>query len=384
MRTPLIYTILVLMLVVTACGGGGKRYTNDLDGKMQELNDKKKTLSTIKGEIASLEKEIKKLNPKAFEKEKKNTPITIDTADVRTFEEFVDIQGSIETKGNYTITSEMPGVLTSLTVSEGDYVKKGQLVGTIDVQSIQKSIAEIEQQLVFARDLYQRRSKLWNQKIGSEIEYLSAKNQVEALEKSLETVKVNLSKAQIYSPANGEIMMVNIHQGELASPGMPIATILNTSNLQIVADVPETYLKNVKKGEYINIEIPALEMEKRARISKISSVVNPANRTFKIEADVSNSGGVLKPNLLTLVKISKFRQPNAVVVPTNLIQQGLEGEFIYIVEESGGKKVAKQQNVKRGISANGETVIEKGLKGKEVLIAEGSRLVKNGDLVEIQ
>ncbi len=358
--------------------------TSTVEGKKTLLKNKRQELNNLKAEIKQIEKDILAADPDAFGKKKKPVLVTTKKTQKKDFEEFVEIQGTIETKGEYTATSQIPGTITSMKFKEGDKIRKGQLIATIDNQSFSDSKGEIEVQLQLARDIFEKRARLWEQKIGSEIEYLTAKNNVEALEKSLESLGTQTNKSNVYAPASGMVEMVNLNQGELASPGVPILTIISLKDVQVVADVAENYLPMVKEGDEIFVHLPALDLDREARITNIGARINPANRTFKIEANVSNKDGKLKPNLMTMIRIQQFEEKDAIVVPTNIILQDGDEEFIYIVEQTPKGKFAKKQVIERGQSFKGETQVISGLTGDEVFIAEGFNKVKEGDLLRVR
>jgi len=380
-----IYTLSIFLLIgLVGCSkpvNADGIDTSTVEGKKEMLKKKKKDLITLKKDIKNLEKEITALDPDAFEKKQKPVLVTTTSTKTKDFEEFIEIQGTIESKGEYMVTSEMPGTITSMKLKEGDRIRKGQLVATIDNQSFDNSRSEIQVQLDLAKEIFAKRDRLWKQKIGSEVEYLTAKANVESLERSLTSLETQKNKASIYAPANGVVDMVNLRQGELASPGVPILTIISVSDVQVIADVAENYLSMVKKGDDIFVHLPALDLDREAKITNIGARINPANRTFKIEAKVSNKDGKLKPNLMTMIRIKQFEEKDAIVVPTNLILQESEEAFVYVMEQTPKGKFARKTVVERGQSFKGETHIVSGLTGDEVLIAEGFNTVQDGSLL---
>jgi multidrug efflux pump subunit AcrA (membrane-fusion protein) len=179
--------------------------------------------------------------------------------------------------------------------------------------------------------------------------------------------------------------MVNLKAGELASPGMPIVTILNTNNVKVVANVPETYLKNVKKGEMVTIKFPALDMEKTARVSRIGNTINPANRTFEVEVELSNAQGLFKPNLLAIMMLNDNTYKDVPTIPIELVQQEVSGRnFVYIKAEGQDGAYAKKVYVKTGDNYDGKIVIEEGLEGGEELLLDGARVVAENALIKVQ
>lgn len=371
-------------LFLTACGGGessDKLGENNLKQLKADLVEKKTALKTLEKEIADIEKQIAKIEPP---KPEGRTLVTTKTIAKKDFATFVEIQGSVQSDNTYKASSESAGRLIKFDLKEGRMVTKGQLIGTVDMESVDKQIAELQTSLDFAITTYDRQKRLWDKNIGSEMQYLQAKNQKERLEKSLETVRFQKTKSNIYAPASGEVVMTYVKQGDVISPGMPLVEILNLSRVQVQADVPETYLGSVKKGQSVKVRFPALEKETTARVSLLGQRINPANRTFKVEIDMANSGN-LKPNLLATVLIQNFGQKNAVVLPVELIQQEVSGKSYVFVKDSDDKgDIAKKIYVTLGDTYDGETHITEGLTGDEVFIIKGARDLKNGELIEIK
>jgi membrane fusion protein (multidrug efflux system) len=298
------------------------------------------------------------------------------------FQHFVDIQGTVQSDDYVNVTSEVPGRILQMNWKEGQYVRKGQLVASLDMEQVDKQIAELNKSLELAQDVYERQKRLWDQDIGSEMQFLQAKNSKERLEKSLETVKFQMTKAKVYAPISGVVEMVNLKSGEVAAPGVPIVQILNTNKVKVVAAVPENYLQAVKKGEEVVIRFPALNMEKKARISRIGTTINPTNRTFEVEVDLVNKKELFKPNLLAQMMINDISIKDAVTIPLVLLQQDVSGKsFVYITEKTKEGNAAKKVFVETGDSYNDDIVITKGLTGTEVLIGEGSRGIANRELI---
>ncbi len=269
--------------------------------------------------------------------------------------------------------------MTNLRVKEGDYISKGALVGKVNLESVRKSIAQLDESLSLAEDIFKRQENLWKQKIGSEVQYLQAKSQVESLKKNKESLQYELSKSTIYAPISGYVDAVMVREGEVAGPGAPIITILNTKDLKVVAAIPEIYLGQVKTGEAVTIKFPALEMEQEGRIKTIGRTINSANRTFEIEATVKNNG-VIKPNLLATVLVNDYTAKDAVVVADQLIMQDVSGSS-YVMALEGGK--AAKKLIQTGRSFNNETVVASGLTKDDVLLMKGARQVAEGDLVKV-
>lgn len=379
-------SLFVLSLILAACGGmqgGHDDYPQDLEGKKRLLKEKRAEFMEISQLITRLEGEIETLDPNQKEKIRRTvTTINIGRTD---FKHFVEIQGRVEADDLVDVTSEVPGRILSLTVKEGQFVRKDQLIAKLDLEQINKQIAELEKSLELANTVFERRSRLWAQNIGSEIQYLEAKNSKERLEKSLETIKFQLSKEEVYAPISGLVEKVVLQSGELASVGMPIVQILNTNELKVVADVPETYLRAISKGDLVTIRFPVLDSEQKVRVSLLAPTIDPANRTFEVEVNISNSGGVLKPNLLAVMLINDYQEKDVISIPLELVQQEVSGKDYVLVRGSNSNgDFAKKVYVKTGKSYQGEIIISQGLEGDEELILEGARGLAENELIEVK
>ncbi|MCB0682256.1 MAG: efflux RND transporter periplasmic adaptor subunit, partial [Saprospiraceae bacterium] len=354
----------------------------DLEGKKALLNEKKTALTTLEHEVAQLEKEIAELDPST---KTKRTPVTTIQLERRDFEHFIDIQGTVQSDERINISSETGGRILDLKVQEGQTVSKGQLVALLDLEQIEKQIAEVQTSLDLAQEVYERQKRLWDQNIGSEIQYLQAKNNKERLEKSLETLQFQLDKSKVYAPISGVVETVVLKAGELAGPGAPIVQVLNTNQVKVVAEVPENYLQAIRKGEWVTVKFPALDTEQKARVSLIGSTINPGNRTFSVEVDLSNPRGLLKPNLLAIMLLNDYSQTAAVVVPLEVVQQEVGGKsYVFVKGEGQDGALAKKVYVKTGQTYRGEVVITNGLTGEEELILEGARGLADQEPIEIQ
>ncbi|MFK7798950.1 MAG: efflux RND transporter periplasmic adaptor subunit [Aureispira sp.] len=366
--------------LVVACGGEetAMKTPETVEEARTALKTKRQALKTLKAEIEALEVLAIKLDPNP--PKKKVLPVTTAPVTVKDFNHYVEVQANVvPAQDPAYASSETGGRLINLRVKEGDYISKGALVGKVNLESIQKSIAQLDESLSLAKDIFKRQENLWNQKIGSEVQYLQAKSQVETLLKNKESLEYELSKSTIYAPISGYVDAVMVREGEMAGPGVPIITILNTKDLKVVASIPEVYLGQVKKGEAVTIKFPALEMEQQGRIKTIGRTINSANRTFEIEASVKNNG-ILKPNLLATVMVKDYSAKEAVVVADQLIMQDVSGaDYVMVLKE--GK--AEKKVIETGKSFNNETVIASGLVKEDVLLMKGARQVAEGDLVKV-
>jgi membrane fusion protein (multidrug efflux system) len=353
----------------------------DLEGRVTMLNELKKEMKNLEERITEVQDSIDVFGPKEVNKR----PVSVISPQISDFKHYISVQGSLMSDDMVNASSDLGGRIIKLNVQEGQNVKRGQLIANLDLENLDKQRAELLKSLELAEEVYARQERLWNQNIGSEIQYLQAKNNKERLEKSLETLDFTKEKSKVYAPISGSVLSVNIKEGEMAGPGMPIITLLNISNIKVTAEVPESYLKAIKKGDKIDIELPALGETRSAKINLIGNAINPANRTFKIEAALSNRDKVLKPNLLANVKLNDYTKANAVSIPVELVQQEVGGKsFVYSVKTVGDNSTAQKLYVTTGEVQDGKIIITEGLKGDEKLISEGARMVVNNEVVEIK
>ena len=375
-----IYSLLLISIIISC---KQEKITNPitLDEFNTVLTEKKKELSKLEEEISMLTDKVAELDPTLQEKAK-----LVDTSmiSLSNFTRYIEIQGSVEADDPVNAVSEIAGRISRLYVKEGDVVKRGKLIARVNVESMQKQIDEINSAMELARDIYQRQERLWKQKIGSEIQYLQAKNNVERLEKSLETINFQMSKADVYAPISGTVDMVMTKQGEVTSPGMPIIQLLNTSKLKVTTDLPENYLKVVKKGQRVDLSFPSLDIETTGRISLMGRKIDPANRTLELEIIPSKKFKLLRPNVLSRIKIIELSEDNVLMMPLEYVLQEVDGtEFIFIsTKDEEGKYRAKKTYITLGETTDGKVIIKDGVSQGESIIFKGSRNISDGELLK--
>lgn len=376
--------LFALVAFLGACSQGSVSDSPEsLEEKRALLKDKQVELKELSNQVAKLEKEIAELDPQASAKARRL--VTTGTVERADFKHFVEIQGSVQADDYVDVTSETAGRILRLTAKEGDNVRAGQLIAELDLEQLKKQIAEVEKSLELANTVYERQKRLWEQNIGSEIQYLEARNAKERLEKNLETLNYQLTKSKVYAPASGVVERVVLQAGELAMPGAPIMEILNPRKLKVVAAVPETYLRAVRPGEKVKVNFPALGIEQEARVTLIGTSIDPANRTFEVEAGIQTQSGLLKPNLLAVMLIKDDEQKDVVSIPQEMVQQEVSGkDFVYIKGEGEDGPIAKKVYVRTGKSYSGNVVIEEGLQGGEELILQGARGLAENEPIKVQ
>ena len=321
-------------------------------------------------QIKTLEAELIAADPEFAASAKKPLLITTVPAQKGEFTHFVEVTGSVLSKKNVSISSETLGRILDIPAIEGMRVSKGQVLAKVDSEAIQRSIEELENSLSLARTVFEKQQRLWNQKIGTEIQYLEAKSRKEGLEKSLTSLRTQLGKASIKAPFNGTIETVRVRVGELVQPGSQMFQFVGESDLFIEADISESYIGALAKGDSVEITFPSINKMITTKVSATGSIINPNNRTFKVEVFLPSLPEV-KPNMISVLKIQDYKNKESVIVPSHLIMSDTKGDYLFAVENG----VAKKKYVTRGYTSGDQTEIVEGLIGTEVLVDKGFREV---------
>ena len=363
-----IYIFLASVIILSACSKPDKK---------AELADLKSQQKETEAKIKTLEKEL------GGGKKVEATPInvTVSAVEPQNFKHFVEAQGIVTSKNIVQATPQMGGAITGIFIVDGQAIKKGQLIATVDNSVMKESLTEIKTQLDLATILYNKQKTLWDQQIGTEVQYLQAKANKESLEKRIGTMNTQLGMSKVYSPISGTVEIVRQKVGEMGMPGAPIAQIVNVSDLKVTAKIGDTYVGSVKKGDAITIKFPDINKEINARISVVNALIDPASRTFGIEANIPNLGGSLKPNQVAIINVNDLSTSNSLVVSQNVVQKTEGGDLVYVAVMEGGKKMAKAKKVKTGISYNGNVEILEGLTAGEMVITQGYQDLVDGTLI---
>ena len=362
--------VIAAVLLLASCGGPAPA---DKSAQLQALKDQKAQLDA---QIAQLEKEVAIENPGAVKA--KVQLVTVEALKLSMFQHFIDLQGAVKAENSQPATAKMPGTLRKVYIQDGSVVSKGQLIAELDNDVMLSSRGELENQLRFATDVYERQKGLWDQKIGTEIQFLSAKNQKEALEKSLATLNEQMSMSKIYAPIGGTVDMLILKAGQAISPGMPLANIINMGDLRVKGDVPESYAGKIKKGDKVNLFFPDLNKEISSTITYVAKSINPLNRTVAVECSLP-SADQYRANMIAVMKIVDYQKPNSIAVPAGLVRSSPSGDVIFVADTN---KVAKMKTVKLGSSYNGQVEILSGLSAGDQIITTGYQNINEGDSLE--
>ena len=385
-----IYSLLVITILLVSCGEQKKASVQDLvsNGTLKELRARK---AEITEQLANTNVDLKSINDaiSKLDSVKKLPLITTITSKEEVFKHYLEVQGNVKTKQNILVYPEIPGILEHVYVQEGQRVSKGQVLAKIADGGLMQQVAQAKASAQLAKTTYERQNRLWNQKIGSEIQYLQAKTAYETQKNIFAQMKKQLAKSNVVAPFSGVIDDVLKEAGAVVAPGQgsELFRIVNLENMYIEAEIPESHIVNVTKGKTVEIYFPVLEKTIQARIRQVGNFINPANRAFKIEIGVPNSSGDIKPNLTARLKINDYTSKKAILIPQSIISENAKGQqYVYLASDKQDNKYAI---AKKTIISTGKTqgdfieVLETIASGTEI-ISEGARSVNDGQKVEIK
>ncbi len=389
MKMKYIYTLTLTSLLFIACGGEKKR--NSVE-KVLESND----LTIIRAKRSELVNEHEIINSKiklldeAISKLDtiKHVPlITTFTAKTEVFNHTLEIQGNVTTKNLLVITPEYNGILTKVYVKEGQKVSKGQLLAKIDDGGLSQQLAQLKIQTDLAKTTFERQKKLWDQNIGSEIQYLQAKSTYESQVEAINQLKQQLDKTEVRAPFDGTIDDVMTEQGNVVAAGQSqLMRLVSLKDMYIETDIPERYIANVTNGKSVTVEIPVLGMTIDTKVRQTSNFINPANRTFKVEIAIPNKDQSIKPNLTARLKINDYTNENALLIPQSIISENANGEqYVYVISNKNNKNIgiANRVIIKTGKTQGDVIEVLEGIEDGTEIVQEGARSVKDGQSVEV-
>jgi RND family efflux transporter MFP subunit len=382
-----IYSLLAIALVLSSCGSEKKQSVEDViaTNNLELIHQKKAELETIEQELAGqlklLEIKIKEIDPL-----EKIPLITTFEAKHSVFQHYVELQGNVDTKQNIVIYPEYSGVLSNVYVKEGQRVTKGQSLAKIDDGGLNQQLAQLKIQTALAKTTFERQQRLWNQKIGSEIQYLQAKANFDAQEQAVGQLQQQLSKTIVRAPFSGTIDDVITEQGSVVSPGQSqLFRIVNLQDMYIETDVPERYITELAPGKDVKVDFPILNKQIDAKVRQAGNFINPSNRTFKVEIAIDNKDRTIKPNLTAKLKINDYTNDNAILIPQSIISENAEGkQYVYAIsDKTDNQAKAKRVFIETGKTQGDYIEILSGLENGSEIINEGARSVKDGQSVKI-
>jgi RND family efflux transporter MFP subunit len=370
-----IIIIAILSLLIISCGN---KENSNIDQLITSKNVKglQERKATLQAEITKIEDALASLDIK-----KEEALVEVSTVKDTLFNHYLEVQGNVDTKENILVQPEFSGTLTSLTVTAGQRVTKGQILGKIDDGGLSQQLASLENQYALAKTTYERQKNLWDKKIGSEIQFLQAQTQMVASQKGVAQMKAQLAKTVIRAPFSGTIDEVFVEKGQVVAPSaLGLMRIVNLGNMFVSTSVPETYIGKLKVGTEVDVYLTSLGKTYKGKVRQVGNFINPNNRSFGIEVSVPNPDNMLRPNQVAKLKIIDYTNNKAIVVPTNVVQEDGEGnKFIYTVEGSNGKTgTAKKVKVTPGKSSNNVTEILSGLTAEDIIVTDGVNSISEG------
>lgn len=367
---PITFALLVLAMLV-----GCK---NDKNAKLLKL---KKQQQELADQIKTLEAEVKTTSPDSSENS--GVQVGVEIVKPSVFAHAIEVQGALDGDDNVKIFPQGQGTVTQVLVSVGSQVRKGQVIARLDDQAMRRTYAQTLSQYKLVVETFDRQKRLWDQKIGSEMQFLQAKTAKESLENGLAALKEQLDYAQIKSPINGTIEDLPLKVGMTASPAMPVATVINFSSIKVVADVAEAYNTSISTGDSVSLWFPDLKKEIKSKISSASKLINPQNRSFKVEVRLPGNLKNLKANMIAVLRITDYKNKNAMVVKVNLIQTDSKGAYVYAVSEENGKQIARKKYITQGLTYNGFSEVKDGLVSGDRLVSVGQLGLTDGAQVQL-
>ena len=365
--------IAALVLLAAACTPPDE---NSLEAQKKKLQDVNAQIDALKAEAKKLEAAIAKLDTSAAATLKTKL-VKVQDVQPTEFMNFVEVQGAVDSDENVMVNSTQPGIVTAINVKEGDVVSKGQILATTDANILLKSIDQLETNLDLAKTAYEKQKRLWEQKIGSEIQYLNAKTQKESLEKQLKVLQSQVELSYVKSPINGVVDEVKLKVGEMASPGVTGIRVVNRNNIKVEARLSDNYISKIKKGQEVVVRFPDINYEVKAPVSFVSNVIGN-NRSFNVEVKVANKDNSIKPNMIASLLIADQKLTDALVIPANVVERNAEGSYIMVVSNEKGKNIARRRAVTTGVEYNGQTVVKEGLQAGDKIITFGFQDIVDG------
>jgi RND family efflux transporter MFP subunit len=301
------------------------------------------------------------------------------------FAHHVTVNGSVEAVLEAFVSPETNGQVKKIHVTEGQRVNKGQLLVSLNTDAIRSGIDEVKSGLSLARTVFERRKDLWEKKIGSEIQFLEARTNMDSLENRLKSLQAQLAMSEIKAPISGIVEKIDRKEGELAMPGMELLYIVNLQRMRVNAELAESYLGKVRANDPVEVSFSSYPDKKiSARIQRISNAVNPKNRTVTIEVGLDNANESIKPNMMAALTINDFVEEQALVIPAIVIKNDMQGRYVYVLEGAGETAVARKTYIEIGMTEAGQTHVLKGLEVGGQVIVVGYNQISNGMPVRLQ
>ena len=379
-----IISLTLIALTFYSCGDKSTKNVEDVIATQDLIQIKEKReqihadYEKLAAQMATLDAEIIKLD-----NTKRYPLVSTLTVKDSAFTHYIEVQGNIETKENIMISPEYSGVLTQLNVKAGQKVSKGQVLARIDDGGMSAQLAQAENKLALDKTTFDRQKNLWDQKIGSEIQYLQTQTAYQSQQKMVKQMQAQLSKTVVRAPFSGTIDEVIVERGQVVAPGQALFRIVNLGNMYVTANVPENYLSKLKLGASVEVYLNAIGKTYKGKVRQVGTYINPNNRTLSIEIAVPNPDNLLRPNQVAVLKIEDYINKNALLIPENIMTENAAKEkIVYVVSEGKETKVA-QRIIEIGYTSGAMVEVKSGLKPGETIVTEGAKTLTDGANVEI-
>ncbi len=337
-----------------------------------ELADLKKQQADIAAKISALEAKTGKTDSV------RSTDVSVVEVKTANFTSYVQLQGKVDAQDNVTAYPQAPGTITGLYVKAGDHVGKGQVLVQLDNSVLKQQISQAETQANLANTVYQRQKNLWDQKIGTEVQFLQAQANAQGAQKQVAALREQADLYRITSPISGTIDQMDLKLGQAVSPGATGIRIVNADNLKVKADVPESYATRIKQGQDVQVLFPDANDSLKTKVTFAAKVIDPASRSFGVEIKLP-SARTLRPNMTAIIKIADYTKTNSIVVPLKAIQKSEQGDFVFVNDNGTAKKV----NVKQGATYNNQAEILSGLSVGQQVVVMGAQDIEDGDKIKV-
>jgi len=364
----IIYTM-AIAAILASCSN-----STDKKGELEKLKVQHDELAT---KIANLETEI---YPDGIQAEVKSVAVKTEPAVSCVFTHYVEVQGVVDGDQNVAVSPQTAGIVTAVYVTEGSNVKKGQVLAELDAVVLKQSLDELKTQASLVSNLFDKQKALWEKNIGSEVQFLQAKTNKEALENKIKTLQGQINMARVISPISGTVESMPLKVGQMASPGMPTSAIrvINMNSVKIKADVSENYASKIQNGDKVLVRFPDLGKEIESKLSFTSRFIDPTNRTFQVECKLQTGELQLRANMIVYVKIKDYTNEKAFCIPVNYVQSNKDGKFVFVAVQKDNQWIATRRIVKAGMDYNGVAEILEGLSDGDKVISSGYQSVNEG------
>ncbi|MGM0573209.1 MAG: efflux RND transporter periplasmic adaptor subunit [Bacteroidota bacterium] len=378
------FVLLALTVGMQSCSNESSSSEEDSDQIRSQIDEYNAEINRLTQKVNELRQT---LDARGEETVRNNDVlVTVSKLEPSVFADFISVSATVEAVSSATISPETSGHIRKLLVKKGDPVTRGQVVARLSTDVVEGQIEEIKTSLQLAETIYQRQKRLWDQEIGSEVQYLEARNQAERLRNNLETLQSQKGMAVMKAPFDGFVDEHFIKEGELAMPGTPVMQIISLDELYINADVSESYLPDVSEGRDVILRFPAYpDVEMTVPVYRVGHVINPENRSFRLQLKIPNDNGRFKPNMMANISVQSAEAEEAIVIPSMLIGYDTQGHYVYVAEEDpAGNRIARKAYIERGKDSEGKTQVTDGLKTGDLLIRQGHRNLTNGEKISIE